>query len=181
MKKTGQIDIIGYLREWASPIVPVLKSDRSVKICVDFKVTWNSLSKLDRHPILRIKDLFDLFATLGGDKLFSKLDMSQACQQVELDDVSKQYTLINTQKGLFRYRRLPFGIVSAPAFFQRVMESLLQNIPGVIVHIDDVLVTGKNDEKHLKSLETVLKQIEDAGMLLKRKKCVFMAISRTYH
>ena len=163
--------------EWASPIVPVLKSDRSVRICGDFKVTLNSVSKLDRHPIPRIEDLF---ARLGGGKLFSKLDMSQAYQQVELDDVSKQYTVINTHKGLFRYRRLPFGIASAPAIFQRVMESLLQNIPGVIVYIDHVLTKGKNDEEHLKSLEMVLKRIEDAGMLLKKEKCVFMAKSVSY-
>ena len=118
--------------EWASPIVPVLKSDGSVRICGDFKVTLNSVSKLDCHPIPRIEDLF---ATLGGGKLFSKLDMSQAYQQLELDKVSKQYTVINTHKGLFRYRRLPFGIASALAIFQRVMESLLQNIPRVIVYI----------------------------------------------
>ena len=84
--------------EWASPIVSVLKSDGSVRICGDFKVTLNSVSKLDRHPIPRIEDLF---ATLSGGKLFSKLDMSQAYQQLELDEVSKQYTVINTHKGLF--------------------------------------------------------------------------------
>ena len=84
--------------EWSSPIVPVLKSDGSVRICGDFKVTLNSVSKLDCHLIPRIKDLF---ATLGGGKLFSKLDMSQAYQQLELDEVSKQYMAINTHKGLF--------------------------------------------------------------------------------
>ena len=95
--------------------------------------------------------------------------MSQAYQQLELDEVSKQYTVINTHKGLFRYRRLPFGITSALAIFQRVMESLLQNTPGVIVYIDDILIIGKNNEEHFKSLETLLKQIDDAGMLLKEK------------
>ena len=100
------------------------------------------MSKLDCHPILRVEDLF---ATLGGGTLFSKLDTSQVYQQLELDEVSKQYTVIKTRKGLFQYRRLPFGIASAPAIFQRVMESLLQNIPGVIVYID-VLISGKNDE-----------------------------------
>ena len=138
--------------EWASPIVPVLKSDGSVRVRGDFKVTLNSVSKLDRHPIPRIEDLF---ATLGGGKLFSKLDTSQAYQQLELDEVSKQYLVINTYKGLFQYRRLPFGIASALAIFQRVMEILLQNIPGVIVYIDDVLITGKNDEKHIKSLDSI--------------------------
>ena len=100
--------------EWASPIVPVLKSDRIVRICGDFKVTLNSVSKLDHHSIPKIEDLF---ATLSGGKLFSKLDVSQAYQQVELYDVSKQYTVINTHKELFQYRRLPFGIASAPGIF----------------------------------------------------------------
>ena len=84
--------------EWASPIVPVLKSNGSVRICCDFKVTLNSFSKLDRHPNPRIEDLF---ATLGRGKLFSKLVMSQAYQQLELDEFSKQYTVISTYKGLF--------------------------------------------------------------------------------
>ena len=154
-----------------------LKSDGSVRICGDFKVTLNSVSKLDHHPIPRIEDLF---ATLGGGKLFSKLDISQAYQQLEFDEVSKQFMVINTHKGLFRNRKLSFGIASALVIFQKVMESLLQNIPGLIVYIDDALITGKNDEEHLKSLETVLKRIEDVGMLVKREKCVFMAKSVSY-
>ena len=108
--------------EWATPIVPVLKRDRSVRICGEFKVTVNPVAKLDRYPIPRIEDLL---ATLGGGKSFSKLDMSQAYQQVEVDESSRQFTVINTHKGLFEYTRLPFGISSAPAVFQRVMEGLL--------------------------------------------------------
>ena len=146
----------------------------TVRICGDFKVTVNPVAKLDRYPIPRIEDLL---ATLGGGKSFSKLDMSQAYQQVELDESSRQFTVINTHKGLFEYTRLPFGIFSAPAVFQRVMEGLLQDIPGVVVYIDDVLVTGKTDEDHLESLETVLKRMEDVGMLLKKEKCSFMTKS----
>ena len=69
--------------EWATRIVPVLKPDRSVRICGDFKVTVNPLAKLDRYPIPRIEDLL---ATLGGGKSFTKLDMSQAYQLVELEE-----------------------------------------------------------------------------------------------
>ena len=100
--------------DWATPIVPVLKPDRSVRICGDFKVTINTAAKLDRYPIPKIDDLF---ATLGGGRTYSKLDMSQAYQQIELDDDSKRYTIINTHKGLFKYTILPFGIASAPAIF----------------------------------------------------------------
>ena len=63
--------------EWTTPIVPVLKPDRSVRICGDFKDTVNHLAKLDSYPIPRIEDFL---ATLGEGKSFTKLDMSQAYQ-----------------------------------------------------------------------------------------------------
>ena len=79
--------------------------------------------------------------------------MSQAYQRSQLDDESKQYTTINTHKGLFPYTRLLYGISSAPGIFQRNMENLLQNIPYVIVRVDDILVSGASDEDHLNNLE----------------------------
>ncbi|KAK3709328.1 hypothetical protein QZH41_006929 [Actinostola sp. cb2023] len=116
--------------EWAAPIVPVLKPNGSIRICGDYKCTVNQVSKLDNYPIPKTEDLL---ATLGGGNKFTKLDMSQAYQQMTLDEQSKSYTTINTHKGLYQYNRLPFGISSAPGIFQRTMESLLQGIPHVIV------------------------------------------------
>ena len=116
--------------EWAAPIVPVVKSDKSsVRICGDFKLTVNKASKLDQYPIIRIEDHF---ATLNGGKTFTKLDMRQAYQQLPLAEESKAYLVINTHRGLYQYNRLPFGVSSAPGIFQRVMESLLNGIPGVV-------------------------------------------------
>ena len=70
--------------EWAAPIVPVLKSDgNAVRICGDFKLMLNQASKLDRYPIPKIEDLF---AQVGGGKTLSKLDMSQAYQQIRLEE-----------------------------------------------------------------------------------------------
>ena len=68
--------------------------------------------------------------------------------------------VIHTHKGLFQYNRLPFGVSSAPGIFQRVMESLLGDIPGVVVYIDGILITGKTDEEHLAALEEVLKRLQ---------------------
>lgn len=81
---------------------------------------------------------------------------------------------VNTHKGLYRYQRLPFGVSSAPAIFQRTMETLLQGIPNVCVYLDDILVTGPSSEKHLQNLDSVLTRLEDAGMQLKKGKCSFM-------
>ncbi len=146
--------------EWAAPIVPVLKQDKaSVRICGDFRLTVNPVSKLDKYPIPKVEDLF---ATLSKGKHFPKIDLSQAYQQIELDEESKQYVVINTQKGLFRYSRLPFGISSAPGIFQRVIESLLQGIDGVAVYI---VITGSTDDQHLRALEEVLERLDQVCRL----------------
>ena len=106
--------------------------------------------------------------------------MSQAYQQIPLDQESRKYVVINTHRGLFQYNRLPFGVSSAPGIFQRVMESVLAGLPGVIVYLDGILITGSSGEEHLATLEKVLQHLKEAGLRLKRKKCVFMAASVTY-
>ena len=84
------------------------------------------MSKLDKYPIPQVEDLL---ATLAGGRVFSKINLSQAYQQLPLDEESQKLVVINTQKGLFKYTRLPFGISSAPGILQRVMESIHQGIP----------------------------------------------------
>ena len=117
--------------EWAAPIVSVLKSDgESLRVCGDFKQTVNAAAKVDRYPLPKVEDLF---ATLAGGKVFTKLDLRQAYQQVFLDEDSQKLVTINTQKGLFQFTRLPFGVSSAPEIFQRLMENILQGIPKVTV------------------------------------------------
>lgn len=111
---------------------------------------------------------------MAGGKTFSKLDLAHVYQQLELDEESKKLVVINTQKGLFRYNRLPFGISAAPAIFQRTIEGVLQGIPHVCVYLDDILISGITEDDHLKNLDTVLTRLEQAGMRLKIKKCAFM-------
>ncbi len=86
-----------------------------MRICGDFKMTVNLVSKLDRYPIPRTEDIF---ALLEKGKTFTKLDLNQAYLQLPLDAESKNYVVVNTHKGLFRYTRLPYGIASAPGIFQ---------------------------------------------------------------
>ena len=90
-----------------------------------------------------------------------------------LDQDSRVYVTINTRLGLFRYTRLPFGIASAPAIFQRTMETILQGVKHVQCYIDDILITGSNEEKHLQNLEEVLKRLSQYGIRVKEDKCAF--------
>ena len=157
--------------EWAAPIVPVVKQDGSIRVCGDYKLTVNQAAQVDVYPPPLVDDLF---ASLAGGKSFTKLDLAQAYQQLLLDNDSRCYVTINTHKGLFQYTRLPFGIASAPAIFQRVMESILRDLPHVCVYLDDILITGESEAAHLRNLAAVLDHLESAGIRLKREKCAFM-------
>ena len=117
--------------DWAAPIVPILKSDGSIRICGDHKLTVNQVIKRDTFPLLHI---VDLFAALEGGQTFSKLDLAQAYLQIPLVETSKSMVAINTSRGLFHYNRLPFGVSSALAIFQRTMENVLQGIPHTSVY-----------------------------------------------
>ena len=155
LEKEGIIEPVDF-SDWAAPIVPVVKRDGSVRICGDYKLTVNQAAATDAYPLPRIEDLF---ASLSGGKLFSKLDLAHAYQQIPLSVESKAYTTINTHKGLYQYTRLPFGVASAPSIFQRTMENILQGLPHVCVYIDDILVTGTNGQEHLQNLEAVLNRL----------------------
>ena len=164
--------------DWAAPIMPVMKADKSsVLICGDFRQTMNPVSKLDCYPIPKVEDLL---ATLRRGKTFTKVDLSQVYQQLPLEEGSRQYVVINTHKGLFSFTRLPFGISSAPGIFQRVIESLLQGIPGVIVYLDDILISGPIEGEHLAALDEVLTRLEKAGLRAREEKCQFLVPSVTY-
>ena len=155
----------------AALIVPVLKQNGSIRICGDYKLTVNEVSKLDTYPLPRKEDLF---TSLSGGKYFSKLDLAQAYLQLPLDEASRKYVTINTQKGLYQYTRLPFGVASAPSIFQRTMDNLLQGIPKVCIYLDDILITGATEAEHLHNLQEVLNRLEQAGMRLKKDKCAFL-------
>ena len=173
MEKTGVICPVKY-SEWATPIVPVAKPDRSIRICGDFKITVNSALHVDQYP-LPVPE--ELFATLAGGKQFTKLDLSNAYQQLLLDNDSRKMCTINTHKGLYQYTRLPFGIASAPAIFQKLMDSVLQGMSRTVCYIDDILITGDSEDEHLKNLERVLGRLKTHGITVRKSKCVFMANS----
>lgn len=134
-------------------------------------------SKADIYPLPRINDLL---AKLAEAQVLSKLDMSQAYQQLSLDEKSKKYVTINTHKGLFRVNQLPFGVSAAPVIFQRTMKNLLQGVRVVVVYLDDILVTGHNHEQHLQQLEVVFQRLQEAGLRLKKTKCQFIIPSVQY-
>ena len=167
LEKDGILSKVEY-SEWATPIVPVVKRNGSVRVCGDFKVSVNPVLLTEQYPVPRIEDIF---ANLAGGKHFSKLDLRQAYHQMEVTEASKKFLTINTHKGLFRYNRLVFGISPCPAIWKRAI--VLQGIPGVQCILNDMIVSGKTNEEHLENLESVLKRRQDAGLKANKEKCEF--------
>ena len=137
-------------------------------------MTVNQVLDIDPYPLPTPEQLF---ATLAGGVKFTTLDLSQAYQQLPLDEKSKKYVTVNTHPGLYRYMRLPFGIASAPAIFQQLMDTVLQ---GIFCYVDDILVTGTDETDHLKNLGTVFQRLQNYGFPLKKLKCYFLQDSVKY-
>ena len=84
-----------------------------------------------------------------------KVRFKTVYRQIELDEASRKFTTISTSKGLFQYTRLIYGLTADPAIFQKFMDSLLMKIKGVVVFLDDILITAPARKSHLQTLENV--------------------------
>ena len=163
--------------DWATPLVPVSKPDGGVRLCGDYKSTVNPQLQVAQHPLPNIQDML---AALGVCRVFSKIDLRTAFQQLEMDDQSRDYCTVNTHLGLFRPTRLPYGIASSPAIWQRTMDKVFNAMPGVFCFVDDILIAGKDEWEHQERLIAVLDRIKEHGLRVKREKCHFKVPSIEY-
>ena len=132
---------------------------------------------MDQYPLLKIQDIF---ASLAGGQRFTKIDLRQAYNQLEMNDNSKSYLTINTHKGLYSYNRLVFGISASPSIWQRTMDQVLKGIPNTSCILDGIIITGKTDDAHLKTLEAVLQRLMDYNLRVNEAKCKFFQEEITY-
>ena len=159
--------------EWASPPVLVRKKDKSWRYCIDFRYL-NSVTIKDAHPLPLIDECID---SLSGINWFCALDMNSGYWQIPISEEDKEKTAFITKYGLFQCVRMPFGLVNAPATFQRAMHVVLAGLiwEAVIVYLDDINVLGQTFEETLENLRKVLERFRAHGLKLKPRKC---ALSR---
>lgn len=152
--------------EWCAGMVVVPKKQGSVRICVDLKPLNESVLR-EIHPLPTVEDLL---AQMRGAKIFSKLDANSGFWQIPLAESSRLLTTFITPYGRYCFNVLPFGISSAPEYFQKQMNRVLCGLDGVLCLIDDVLVYGNNEGKHKTRLEAVLRRIQNEGVTLNKEK-----------
>ena len=105
----------------------------------------NENIRRERHILLSVDHVL---AQFSGATIFTKLDANAGFWQIKLSEESTLYTTFITPFGRYCFKRFPFGITSAPEFFQKKMSVILTNLDGVICMIDDILIYGHNQEEH---------------------------------
>ena len=167
MEKLGVITRVDIPTDWCAGMVVVPKPDGCIRICVDLTKLNQSLRR-ERHMLPSIEQTL---AQLGGATIFSKLDANSGFWQIELTKECSLLTTFITSFGRYCFNRLPFGITSAPEYFQKRVSEILQGVDGVLCLIDDILVYGKTQKEHDKRLTVVLQKIAAAGVTLNKDKC----------
>lgn len=169
LERNGIIQKITDPTEWCSPMVPVVKHNGDIRICVDL----NKLNKNILRERFIMPTIEELLPKLAGAVKFTKLDLHSGFYQIPLAKESHKLTTFITPLGRYCFRRVPFGISSAPEIFQRTMSELFRGVDGVIVLMDDLLVFGSNDREHDQRLSKILEMIKGAGLKLNDNKCVY--------
>ncbi|CAK1604000.1 unnamed protein product [Parnassius mnemosyne] len=120
------------------------------------------------HPLPTMNELLPKFKKA---KYFSRLDINNAFYQLEIDKDSRYITTFSTSRGLFRYKRLMFGVSCAPEMFQKVLEKLLLGCEGTANFIDDIIIHGSDELEHDRRLDKVLRVWKENNVLLNQAKC----------
>jgi hypothetical protein len=155
-----------------SPIVIVPKRNGDIRVCVDMRLANTNIER-SRHPIPTIDDVLNEF---NGNTVFTKLDLKMGFHQLELKEgISRDVTTFTTHAGLFRYKRLMFGICSAPELYQHVIQQVLlgAGCTGCQNISDDIVVYGKDVAEHDERLRKVLRTLTERGLTLNKNKCGF--------
>ena len=154
---------------WASPLHVVPKADGSWRPCGDYR-RLNSITEDDRYPLPHLQDFN---ARLSGMQIFSVIDLVKGFHQIPMSESDIPKTAIITPFGLFEFLRMPFGLKNAAQAFQRLMDGMLRDITFAFVYLDDILVASPDPASHKKHLRELFQLLQDNGVNINRKKCVF--------
>lgn len=162
---------------WGTPVVPVIKSNGDIRLCADYKATINKYIWDDNYPIPKVEDLF---VKLNGGKYFCTLDIHQAYLHMTVNEESSIMQAISTHKGIYKVKRLMFGVKVAPNTWQRFMDQMLNDLDGVTCFFDDIIIQGSTYIDLLLHIRSVLQRLKVNNLHLNKSKCQFIQDSVKY-
>jgi len=156
---------------WLSPVVLVRKRDGTIRFCVDFR-ELNKITTGDTYPLPRIEELLD---TLGRSEFFTVLDARSAYWSVPLNPNDRAKTAFTDGTHLYQFKRMPYGLKTAPATFQRMINLILTPVLGrhSLAYLDDFVIHSASFDEHLQHVDVTLNLLSDAGFKLNPSKCEF--------
>ena len=171
---------------WASPVVIVPKKSKpgeppKRRMCVDFRRLNGRLPEVENMTggkgcisLVPLPKIDELYARLQGYKIFSTLDLRSGYYHIGLSESAKPKTaFVISGIGKYQFNRVPFGLAQAPAYFQMLINKVLDNIDFAMGYLDDIIIFSRSEEEHLDHIEQVFKRLEEAGLKLSLEKCSF--------
>ena len=110
---------------------------------------------------------------MSGSKVFSKVDLRAGYHQIPLAAESRPITTFVTHRGLFRFKRLPFGVNSASEVFQHAIQNTPRGLPGTRNIADDIIVWGSSQQEHDERLSALFHRLHEKGLTVNADKCLF--------
>ena len=162
--------------DWVSSLVIVEKPNGQLRICLDPR----DLNKAIKREHYKLPTREEVMAQFSGAKYFSKLDASSGFWQLKLDEESSKLCCFNTPFGRYRFKRLPFGISSAPEVYHKTIHMLFEHVPGTDTSMDDIVVWGSTMDEHNERVEKVLQIAHSNNLKLNRDKCLFGVTELTF-
>ena len=173
------------MSKWASPIVIVPKKSGpgeplKRRLCIDFRkvnelqqevvTAGKTKGQISIHPLPKIDEMY---AKLKGTKVFSTIDLRSGYHHIALGKSSRAKTAFVTPFGKYEFLMVPFGLAQAPAYFQLLMNKVLEGLSFTMTYLDDIIIFSDNEFDHLEHLEIVFDRLKEAGLKMKCPKCDF--------
>lgn len=162
---------------WSAPVHLVQKKmdatgEIKYRMVIDYR-RLNEITVDDKYPLPNITDLFD---RLGKSVYFSTIDLASGYHQIEVAKEDRQKTAFSTQGGHFEFKRMPFGLKTAPATFQRAMDSVLRGLQGIhcLVYLDDIIVYSNSLQEHIQKLRKVFDRLRQTNLKVQLDKTEFL-------
>ena len=152
--------------EWVNSLVIVTKGNK-LRVCMDPK-DLNCAIKREHYPMSTIDEVV---SRMPNATIFTALDARKGFWQIELDEQSSKLCTFNSPFGRYRFKRLPFGISSAPEVYQKVISEIFEGLDGVECIVDDILVWGTTQQQHDERLRQVLERARSHKLRLNKEKC----------
>uniref|UniRef100_A0A8C7WSE9 ribonuclease H n=1 Tax=Oryzias sinensis TaxID=183150 RepID=A0A8C7WSE9_9TELE len=177
MENTDIIQKVTEPTEWVNALVVVEKpKTKKLRVCLDPR----PLNKAIQRPHYPLPTLDDITPRLAGAQYFSVLDARSGYWAIKLSQESSMLTTFNTIYGRYRFKRLPFGIVSAQDEFQRRVDEAYEGLSGVSAIVDDILVYSRTEEEHNRNLRAVLERTREKGIKLNKDKSIICVPEVSY-